>query len=144
MLGARQTEMLKPRLPHWVAPYLITISPLIFHTMRKIEQQMNRAIVNKNDWSNSNTKVDYNSNTNCSTIVLHRTAIATYDHNTQALKLNSAGYTTVTTKSRLNALLEGLMFSARVFQKHWDWYLSYNKQTVDFWDGMILSNGEVV
>ena len=105
---------------------------------------MNRAVVNKNDWSNSNTKVDYNSNTNCSTVVLHRTAIATYDHNTQALKLNSGGYTTVTTKSRLNAILDELIVGARVFQKHWDWYLSYNKQTVDFWDGMILSNGEVV
>ena len=112
--------------------------------MRKIEQQMNRAIVNKNDWSNSNTKVDYNSNTNCSTIVLHRTAIAVYDHNTQALKLNTGGWATVTTKSRLNAILSELMYGASVFQKQFDWYLSYNNQTHDFMDGMILSQGEVV
>ena len=112
--------------------------------MRKIEQQMNRAIVNKNDWSNSNTFVDYNSNTDCSTIVLHRTAIAVYDHKNQALKLNSGGYTTNTTKSRLNAILDEVMYGAKVFQKNWDWYLSYNNQTVDFWDGMILSQGEVV
>ena len=104
---------------------------------------MNRAIVNKNDWSNSNTKVDYNSNTNCSTVVLHRTAIATYDHNNQALKLNTGGYTSNTTKSRLNAILDELMYGAKVFQKQFDWYLSYNNQTVDFWDGMILSQGEV-
>ena len=112
--------------------------------MRKIEQQMNRAIVNKNDWSNSNTVVDYNSNTNCSTVVLHRTAIAVYDHNTQALKLNSGGYTTNTTKSRLNAILSELITGARVFQKQFDWYLSYNNQTVDFWDGMILTEGGIV
>ena len=112
--------------------------------MRKIEQQMNRAVVNKNDWSNSNTFVDYNSNTNCSTVVLHRTAIAVYDHNTQALKLNSGGYTTNTTKSRLNAILDEVMYGAKVFQKNWDWYLSYNNQTVDFWDGMILSGGEII
>ena len=112
--------------------------------MRKIEQQMNRAIVNKNDWSNSNTFVDYNSNTNCSTVVLHRTAIATYDHNTQALKLNSGGYTSNTTKSRLNAILEELIAGARVYHKQFDWYLSYNNQTVDFWDGMILSGGEII
>jgi len=112
--------------------------------MRKIEQQMNRAVVNKNDWSNSNTFVDYNSNTNCSTVVLHRTAIAVYDHKNQALKLNTGGYTTVTTKSRLNAILDEVMYGAKVFQKNWDWYLSYNNQTVDFWDGMILSQGEVV
>ena len=105
---------------------------------------MNRAIVNKNDWSNSNTFVEYNSNTDCSTIVLHRTAIAVYDHNTQALKLNSGGYTTVTTKSRLNAILDELITGARVFQHKFNWYLSYNNQTVDFWDGMILSQGEVV
>ena len=36
-----------------------------FHIMRKIESQMNRAIVNKNDWSNSNTSVSYNESTNC-------------------------------------------------------------------------------
>ena len=112
--------------------------------MRKIEQQMNRAIVNKNDWSNSNTFVEYNSNTNCSTVVLHRTAIATYDHNTQALKLNTGGWHSNTTKSRLNAILQGIIGCASVYQKQFDWYLSYNNQTVDFWDGMILSGGEII
>ena len=109
---------------------------------------MNRAIVNKADWmidsNHSNTSVEYNNNTNCSTVVLYNTAIATYDHNTQALKLNSGGYTTVTTKSRLNAILQELKWGASVYQKAFDWYLSYNNQTVDFWDGMILSQGEVV
>ena len=136
--------MLKPRLPHWVAPYLITNSPLIFHTMRKIETQMNRAVVNKNDWSNSNTNVEYNSFTDCSTVVLHRTAIATYDHNTQALKLNTGGWYSVTTKSRLNAILDQLITGARVFQRDFTWYLNYNNQTHDFMDGMILSQGEVI
>ena len=105
---------------------------------------MNRAIVNKNDWSNSNTQVNYNSNTNCSTVVLHRTAIATYDHNTQALKLNTGGWQSVTTKSRLNAILDEVKYGAKVFQRQFDWYLSYNNQTVDFWDGMILSGGEII
>ena len=112
--------------------------------MRKIEQQMNRAIVNKNDWSNSNTKDDYNSNTNCSTVVLHRTAIAVYDHNTQALKLNTGGWATVTTKSWLNAILSEFITGARVFQKDFNWFLNYNNVTHDFNDGMILSQGEVV
>ena len=105
---------------------------------------MNEAVVNKNDWSNSNTKVDYNSNTNCSTVVLHKTAIAVYDHNAQALKLNTGGWYSVTTKSRLNAILQGLIVGASVFQKNFDWYLNYNNQTVDFWDGMILSGGEII
>ena len=105
---------------------------------------MNRAIVNKNDWSNSNTFVSYNESTNCSTVVLHRTAIAVYDHNTNALKLNTGGWQSVTTKSRLNAILQGLIAGASVYQKAFDWYLIYNNQTVDFCDGMILCNGEVV
>ena len=112
--------------------------------MRKIEQQMNRAIVNKNDWSNSNTVVDYNSNTNCSTVVLHRTAIATYDHNNQALKLNTGGYTSNTTKSRLNAILQGIIGCASVYQRNWNWFLNYNNVTHNFNDGMILCNGEVI
>ena len=105
---------------------------------------MNRAIVNRNNWSNSNTFVEYNSNTDCSTIVLHRTAIAVYDHNTQALKLNTGGWHSVTTKSRLNAILSELKCGFRVFQKNFDWYLSTNNQTVDFWDNMILVNGDIV
>jgi len=112
--------------------------------MRKIEQQMNRAVVNKINWSNSNTFVEYNENTNCSTVVLHRTAIAVYDHNTNALKLNTGGWYSVTTKSRLNAILQGLMFGASVYQKNFDWFLNYNNQTHDFNDGMILVDGGVV
>ena len=112
--------------------------------MRKIEQQMNRAIVNRNNWSNSNTFVEYNSNTDCSTIVLHRTAIAVYDHNTQALKLNTGGWHSVTTKSRLNAILSELIVGASVFQRQFNWFLNYNNQTHNFNDGMILVNGEVV
>ena len=112
--------------------------------MRKIETQMNRAIVNKNDWSNSNTNVEYNSFTDCSTVVLHRTAIAVYDHNTQALKLNTGGWHSVTTKSRLNAILDQLITGARVFERDFIWFLSYNNVTHDFNDGMILCNGEVV
>ena len=104
---------------------------------------MNRAIVNKNNWSNSNTFVEYNESTNCSTIVLHRTAIAVYDHNTQALKLNTGGWHSFTTKSRLNAILDELIYGAKVFQKNFDWYLSYNNQTVDFWDNMILTQGGI-
>ena len=112
--------------------------------MRKIEQQMNRAIVNRNNWSNSNTFVEYNSNTNCSTVVLHRTAIAVYDHKNQALKLNTGGWATVTTKSRLNAILSEIFVGACVYQKNWDWFFNYNNQTHDFNDGMILVNGDVV
>ena len=105
---------------------------------------MNRAIVNKNDWSNSNTQVNYNSNTDCSAVYLHGNQIATVDHNTNALKLSSCGWQSVTTKSRLNAILQGLIAGASVYQRQFNWFLNYNNQTHNFNDGMILVNGEVV
>ena len=112
--------------------------------MRKIERQMNFAISNKGNWAGSNTSVSYNSNTNCSQIYLHGHQIAAVDHNLKAVKLSSCGYTTVTTKSRLNAILDEVKYGCKVFQKQFDWYLSTNNQTVDFWDGMILSGGQIL
>ena len=106
--------------------------------MRKIEQQMNNAISNKVDWSSSNTRVEFNNNTNCSTVVLHRTAIAVFDHNTKALKLNTGGWHSVTTKSRLNAILQEVKTGCSVFQRKFIWYLRNDRKFVDFVDGMIL------
>ena len=106
--------------------------------MRKIERQMNFALSNKSNWSGSNTTVTYNDSTNCSSVYLHGHQIATLDHNTNAVKLSSCGYETVTTKSRLNAILDEVKYGCKVFQKNFDWFVSYNDQTRNFWDGMIL------
>ena len=137
--------------------------------MRKLEKQMNFAISNKGNWAGSNTTVRYNEATNCSQVLLHGHQICTFDHNTQvtyneftncssvylhghqiatfdhdtlALKLSSCGYETVTTKSRLNAILEEVKYGCRVFQKNFNWFVRYNNQTQSFWDGMILLNRE--
>ena len=101
---------------------------------------MNNAVISKSNWSKSNTAVNYNENSNCSTVLLHGHEIAVYDHNTKAVKLDSCGYETVTTKSRLNALLSEVNYGVRVFQKNFVWFLGKNKETLMFWDGMILSN----
>ena len=110
--------------------------------MRKIERQMNFALSNKGNWASSNTSVSYNSNTNCSSVFLHGHQIATFDHNLKALKISSCGYTTNTTKSRLNAILEEVKYGCRVFQKNWNWFVSYQGQTASFWDGMILLDAD--
>ena len=110
--------------------------------MRKLERQMNFAISNKADWSGSNTQVTYNNSTNCSSIHLHGHLIATVDHNLRAVKLDSCGYETVTTKSRLNAILEEVKYGCNVFQKNFDWFVSYNGETASFWDGMILIDAD--
>ena len=103
---------------------------------------MNMAITHKTDWSGSNTQVNYNSNTNCSQIYLHGHHIATFCHETRAVKINSCGYHTRTTKGRLNALLEEVKYGCRVFQKNWDWFVSYNDEIASFWDGMILIDAD--
>ena len=106
--------------------------------MRKIEQQMNRAISNRTNWAGSNTTVTYNDSTNCSSVFLHGHQIATVDHSTNAVKVSSCGWQTVTTKSRLNAILSEVKYGCSVFQKQWNWYVSFRGQTQDFIDGMIL------
>jgi len=106
--------------------------------MRKLERQMNFAISNKGNWAGSNTQVTYNDSTNCSQIFLHGHHIATFDHNTNAVKLDSCGYETVTTKSRLNAILEEVKYGCKVFQRKFEWFVSYQGQTESFTDGMIL------
>ena len=108
--------------------------------MRKLEKQMNFALSNKGNWAGSNTTVRYNDFTNCSSVYLHGHQIATLDHSTKALKLSSCGYETVTTKSRLNAILEEVKYGCKVFQKQFEWFIRYQGQTESFWDGMILSD----
>ena len=99
---------------------------------------MNFALSNKGNWNGSNTSVVYNESTNCSSVYLHGHQIATLDHSTNAIKLDSCGYETTTTKSRLNAILEEVKYGCKVFQKNFVWFVQYNKQTLMFWDGMIL------
>ena len=112
--------------------------------MRKIERQMNFAISNKGNWSLSNTQVEYNESTNCSNVFLHGHNIATVDHTTNSVKLSSCGWETVTTKSRLNAILQEVKTGFSIFQKQFEWFLNGQGQTVDFFDGMILlDSGEV-
>ena len=106
--------------------------------MRLIEKQMNFALSNRSNWSKDNTRVEYNDSSNCSSIYLHGHQIATVDHNSNAVKISSCGYETNTTKSRLNALLFEVKTGAKVYQKNWNWFVSFNNQTRDFFDNMIL------
>ena len=99
---------------------------------------MNFAISNRGNWAGSNTSVSYNDSTNCSSVFLHGHQIATVDHSTNAVKVSSCGWQTVTTKSRLNAILSEVKYGCSVFQKQWNWYVSFRGQTQDFMDGMIL------
>ena len=90
--------------------------------MRKIEQQMNDAISNNQNWQSGNTAVTYNSETNESKVYLHGNHIATVGDD--FVQIFDGGYQSVTTKSRLNAILKehGIQGEC-VIQKNWNWYV---------------------
>ena len=103
--------------------YMYTLCPFSFllfpfKTMRKIEQQMNEAILNREDFRKDNTEVITISD--CSFVYLHGNHIATVG---KTLDICDAGWQTVTTKSRLNALLNEFAEGCYLFQKNFDWFL---------------------
>ena len=129
--------------PHGVLFYWYIIKVInTEHQMRQIERQMNFALSNKGNWSKDNTRVEFNESTNCSTVFLHGHSIATYDHALKAVKISSCGYETVTTKSRLNAILQEVKPGCGIFQKRFDWFVSFRDDVKDFWDGMILVDAD--
>ena len=104
-----------------LCPFLFLLFP--FKTMRKIEQQMNDAILNRKDFFKGNTSVqNYTTETGAREAVvhLHGNHIATVG---DTLQICDAGWQTVTTKSRLNALCNEFAEGCYVFQKNFDWFL---------------------
>ena len=104
-----------------LCPFLFLLFP--FKTMRKIEQQMNEAILNRKDFFKGNTSVEnYITETGVreAVVKLHGNHIATVG---DTLQICDAGWQTVTTKSRLNALLNEFAEGCYVFQKNFDWFL---------------------
>ena len=106
--------------------------------MRKIEQDMNRAIRYRRNFSKANTSVRcYREEID---VFLHGNHIATLDTATHALTIKDGGWQSVTTKSRLNALLDEFVPSMGIFQKDWVWYVrdSLDGSIVPFISGMTV------
>ena len=87
---------------------------------------MNQAIRGQRNWAGSNTTVFTTDNGLESTVYLHGNHIATYFHDTRELQIFDGGWQSVTTKSRLNALLDEFGGGDRVVQKDFTWYLVSN------------------
>ena len=105
--------------------------------MRKIEQQMIDAIKGKRTLCKDNTSVTYNYQTDSSAVYLHGNHIATVGVN--YVEIFDGGYQSNTTKSRLNALLDEFSYGMRVFQKNYEWFVSYKNVKEDFVSGMELA-----
>ena len=95
--------------------------------MRKIEMEMNSAIRHRRNFSKANTSVRCFKNRNGITtdvdVYLHGNHIASLDTATNALTIKDGGWQSVTTKSRLNAILDEFVPSMGIFQKDWTWFL---------------------
>ena len=111
--------------------------------MRKIEQEMNRAIRYRHNFSKANTSVrcyKVNGVTTEMDVFLHGNHIASLDTVSNHLTIKDGGWQSVTTKSRLNALLDEFVPSMGIFQKDWVWYLrdSLDGSVVPFISGMTV------
>ena len=105
--------------------------------MRKIETQMNQAVANNANWTNSNTSVHFNEHEGISIVRLHGNKIAEVCQG--ILTIFDGGWQSNTTKSRLNALLDEFSYGMRVFQKNFEWFVSYKNVSEDFVSGMELA-----
>ena len=108
--------------------------------MRKIEHQMNAAIINEQDWKCANTEV--RNEDGVSKVFLHGNLIA--EVGDTFLRLFDGGWQSNTTKSRLNALLKAHGKGGEcVFQKQWEWFINLNTdrgmETVPFRSSMKLA-----
>lgn len=93
--------------------------------MRKIERQMLQAINTPGqDMTTSNTKVRWSDDQSFVEVRLHDNIIASINWATQCIAISDAGWQTNTTKSRLNALLQGLGNRAHIHQKNFVWHLT--------------------
>ena len=104
--------------------------------MRKIERQMVAAIKAGKDWKLDNTEVIACSNV--TDVFLHGNLIARVGET--FIELFDGGWQTVTTKSRLNAILrEHGCPGERIFQKKGEWFITVNGDPVPFFSGMRLN-----
>ena len=121
--------------------------PFLSCLMRKIETQMIAAIKNNIDWKSANTEVVSQQN-GVSYVYLHGNKIA--EVGDDFLKLFDGGYQSMTTKSRLNALLSEFGYTCGtkqefIFQKQFEWFIQMfdltekAMRTIPFTDGMRLA-----
>ena len=107
--------------------------------MRKIEQQMCAAVQSNKNWQSGNTSVHFDEESGVSVVRLHGNKIAVIGDD--FLQIFDGGYQSVTTKSRLNALIDRFCNAVTdgVFQKDYQWYIRDNKVTQDFTNGYIFA-----
>jgi hypothetical protein len=105
--------------------------------MRVIEHQMISAIKQKKNWKNNNTRVEVIESgiqytpgfSRTINVYLHGHRIATLVDDLSVV-VNSCGWRTTTTKSRLNAILREFTNNG-IYQSKFEWYLNNGEEFED-------------
>ena len=119
--------------------YYIPFITSFINNMRKIEREMIQAIIDRRCFSKANTRVVLHAGDPSKgedrknmRVYLHGNWIAEYTQDGR-LYINHQGWKTVTTKSRLNALITFVMGGLYgIFQKDWTWYMTRNGLQSEF------------
>jgi len=104
--------------------------------MRKIERQMNAAIRERRNWAGSNTTVMINENNNKAKVYLHGNLIAEVCD--EFVAIFDGGWQSVTTKSRLNALLDEFRPHVGVVQRNFNWFIVAHSKYFPFVSGSLV------
>ena len=94
--------------------------------MRKISIDSARAFLNGDKFNRDNTKVEISDNNKYAYMYLFGNWIARKNLENGNININNCGYTTTTTKDRLNAIIYKTRTAHdwdRIFQKDFDWYI---------------------
>ena len=114
--------------------------------MRKIEREMIQAIIDRRDWSKANTSVEVHPSSDIPTrktmyIKLHGNTIGQYDDD-GTLLINHQGWKTVTTKSRLNALIKFVLGDmSGIYQKNFNWFMKQVDNATGMYDEYEINDG---
>lgn len=103
--------------------------------MRKISTDSARALVNGYKFSRDNTTVEISDNGKFAFMYLFGNWIARKNLETTNININNCGYTTTTTKDRLNAIISQSGFRhdyGHIFQKDFEWYITSNNEVLPF------------
>lgn len=101
--------------------------------MRKVTKEAATALLKQKNYRNSNTEV----HSNGQVMALHGNTIAMYDALEGTLTVRDAGWQTVTTKERINGVLEVFGINTKIVQSNHQWYILSEQGYRTPWHGFV-------
>ena len=72
------------------------------------------------------------------TVTYHNTDVVVVNCSRNTITLDSGGWRTVTTKTRMNQTSRQFSLGFGVWQRNFKWYVKHHGRTYDFYDGMVF------